>query len=121
MAFLVAVFLVSPALRAEPISPIKLAAIRPRMQQFVDEGTAAGVVTVVGSSKGIVHHEAVGFQNLESKQALAKDALFRIASMTKPITAIGIMQLQEEGKLSVEDPVEKHLPEFKGQIAASGL
>ena len=42
--------------------------------------------------------------------------MFRIASMTKPITAIGIMILQDEGKLSVEDPVEKHLPEFKGQM-----
>src|SRR5688572_27756000 len=111
-----ALFIAVPVLRAEPLSPSKLSAIRPRMQQFVDEGTAAGVVTVVGNSKGIVHHEAVGYQNLESKQPLSKDALFRIASMTKPITAIGIMQLQEEGRLSVEDPVEKHLPEFKGQM-----
>src|SRR5262245_23456751 len=94
----------------------KLSAIAPRIQQFVDEGTIAGAVTVVGNSLGIVHHEAVGLQNLETKRPLAKDALFRIASMTKPITAIGIMQLQEEGKLSVEDPVEKHLPEFKGQM-----
>ena len=94
----------------------KLSAIAPRMQQFVEEGTIAGAVTVVGNSKGIVHQEAVGFQNLETKQLLAKDALFRIASMTKPITAIGIMQLVEEGKLSVADPVEKHLPEFKGEM-----
>jgi CubicO group peptidase (beta-lactamase class C family) len=47
---------------------------------------------------------------------MTKDALFRIASMTKPITAIGIMILVDEGKLSVDDPVEKHLPEFKGQM-----
>ena len=94
----------------------KLAAIQPRMQQFVDEGTVAGAVTVVGNAQGIVHHEAVGFQSLESKQPMSKDSLFRIASMTKPITAIGIMILQDEGKLSVEDPVEKHLPEFKGQM-----
>jgi CubicO group peptidase (beta-lactamase class C family) len=93
----------------------KVAAIAPRMQQFVEEGTIAGAVTVVGNAQGIVHHEAVGFQNLESKQPMAKGSLFRIASMTKPITAIGIMQLQEDGKLSVEDPVEKYLPEFKGQ------
>lgn len=71
--------------------PAKLSAIRPRMQQFVDEGVAAGAVTVVGSAQGIVHHEAVGYQILETKQPLAKDALFRVASMTKPITAIGIM------------------------------
>jgi len=116
VAFSITVLLVSAALHAEPLSPQKLAAIAPRMQQFVEEGTVAGAVTVVGNSKGIVHHEAVGYQNLEAKQPLTKDSLFRIASMTKPITAIGIMQLQDEGKLSVEDPVEKHLPEFKGQL-----
>ncbi len=94
----------------------KLAAIAPRMQQFVEEGTVAGVVTVVGNSQGIVRLDAVGLRDLESKQPMPKDAMFRIASMTKPITAIGVMILQDEGKLSVEDPVEKHLPEFKGQM-----
>jgi CubicO group peptidase (beta-lactamase class C family) len=101
---------------AADFDPRKLALIAPRMQQFVEEGVIAGAVTVVGHAGGVVHHEAVGFQNLESKQPMAKDALFRIASMTKPITAIGIMQLQEQGLLSVDDPVEKHLPEFKGQM-----
>jgi CubicO group peptidase (beta-lactamase class C family) len=96
---------------AGEFDPAKLAAIAPRMQQFVDDGTVTGAVTVVGNSRGIAHLEAVGFQNLESKQAMPRDAVFRIASMTKPITAIGIMILQDEGKLSVLDPVEKHLPE----------
>jgi CubicO group peptidase (beta-lactamase class C family) len=94
----------------------KLEAIAPRMQQFVDDGIIAGAVTVVGNAQGIQQLDAVGFQNLESKQPMPKNAVFRIASMTKPITAIGIMILQDEGKLSVEDPVEKHLPEFKGQM-----
>lgn len=101
---------------AGTFDPQKLAAIAPRMQQFVDEGVVAGVVTVVGHSRGVVHHEAVGWQDLEARRPMAKDTLFRIASMTKPITAIGIMQLQEAGHLSVEDPVEKYLPEFKGQM-----
>jgi CubicO group peptidase (beta-lactamase class C family) len=101
---------------AADFDPQKLAAIAPRMQKFVNDGTIAGAVTVLGNAGGIVHHEAVGFQSLESKQPQGKDGLFRIASMTKPITAIGIMQLQEQGLLSVEDPVEKHLPEFKGQL-----
>jgi CubicO group peptidase (beta-lactamase class C family) len=103
--------------RTAELDPQKLSAIVPRMQQFVEEGTVAGVVTVVGNSKGIVHHEAVGFQNLEDKRPMPKDAMFRIASMTKPITAIGILQLQEAGKLSVEDEVAKHLPEFREQMA----
>jgi CubicO group peptidase (beta-lactamase class C family) len=108
--------LISSTLLGADFDSAKLVAIKPRMQQFVEEGAIAGAVTVVGNAQGIVHQEAVGFQNLETKQAMPKDALFRIASMTKPITAIGIMQLQEEGKLSVDDPVEKHLPEFKGQM-----
>ena len=101
---------------AADFDPAKLAAIGPRMQKFVDEGVIAGAVTVVGNAQGIQQLDAVGFQNLESKQPMPKDAVFRIASMTKPITAIGIMILQDEGKLSVDDPVEKHLPEFKGQM-----
>src|SRR5262249_17362773 len=58
----------------------------------------------------------------DKKQPMAKDALFRIASMTKPITAVGIMILVDEKKLSVDDPVEKHLPEFRGVMmkAAEG-
>ena len=98
----------------------KLGQIRERMQSFVDQKVIAGAVTCVGSKDGVAHLEAVGLQKIETKQPMPKDALFRIASMTKPITAIGIMILQEEGKLSVDDPVEKHLPEFRGQrIVAS--
>jgi CubicO group peptidase (beta-lactamase class C family) len=97
----------------------KLSAIRPAMQKFVERDQVAGVVTVVGTSKGIVHHEAVGSLTLEPKKEMSKDALFRIASMTKPITAIGIMILADEGKLGVEDPVEKYLPEFRGQMVVS--
>jgi len=94
----------------------KLDAIRAGMQRFVDEHQVAGAVTVVGGSKGIASLEAVGKQRLESKDPMPKDALFRIASMTKPITAAGILILVDAGKLSIEDPVEKHLPEFRGQL-----
>lgn len=97
----------------------KLATIRGKMQKFVDDAgpsQVSGMVIVVGSSQGIAYHEALGQQNIEAKQPMAKDSLFRIASMTKPITAMGIMILQDQGKLSVEDPVEKYLPEFKGQL-----
>jgi CubicO group peptidase (beta-lactamase class C family) len=86
------------------------------MQSFVDSQEIAGAVTVVGRKDGILNIEVVGSLNLDERQPMSKDALFRIASMTKPITAIGIMILAEEGKLSVEDPVEKHLPEFRGQM-----
>src|SRR5687768_16742739 len=97
----------------------KLAQIPKRMQKFVDEAgpqQVAGMVIVVGSSEGVAVHEALGQRTLESQEPMPKDALFRIASMTKPITAVAIMMLEQEGKLSVEDPVAKHLPEFKGQL-----
>lgn len=108
-----------PSFAAE-FDAAKLGKIRERMQSFVDQKVIAGAVTCVGSKDGVAQLEAVGLQKIETKQPMPKDALFRIASMTKPITAIGIMILQEEGKLSVDDPVEKHLPEFRGQrIVAS--
>ena len=103
-------------LRATEFDDTKLAEIRKAMQGYVDRNIISGAVTVVGSSKGIVHHEAVGSRDLEANKPMTKDTIFRVASMTKPITAIAIMILQDEGKLSVEDPVEKHLPEFKGQM-----
>lgn len=90
--------------------------IKPRMQKFVDDADIAGAVTVVGRKDGVIHHQAVGFRDLAAKDAMKPDALFRIASMTKPITAIGIMILVDEGKLSPDDDVEKYLPAFKGQM-----
>src|SRR5207249_6259834 len=111
----VVLFRVPCAFAGEP-DPAKLSVIHERMQKFVDQGQIAGAVTVVGTSRGIVSHEAVGSLTLDPNKEMPKDALFRIASMTKPITAIGIMILADEGKLSVEDPVEKYLPEFRGQM-----
>jgi CubicO group peptidase (beta-lactamase class C family) len=106
--------------RAADLDADRLAKIPTAMQSFVDRQDIAGAVTVVGRKGGVVSHDAVGQRSLESKQPMGKDALFRIASMTKPITAIGIMMLVDEGKLSVDDPVEKHLPEFRGQMLVAG-
>lgn len=113
---LLVVLVVCPTARPDNPDTAKLADVRTRMQVFVDQGDLAGVVTVVGRKSGIVSHEAIGSLRLDTQQSMPKDALFRIASMTKPITAIGIMILADEGKLTVEDPVEKHLPEFRGQM-----
>jgi CubicO group peptidase (beta-lactamase class C family) len=113
---LLVLFCLVPLLRAGDVDQAKLGEIHGRMQKFVDDGELAGAVTVVGRSSGVVHHDAVGVLTLESKEPMPKDALFRIASMTKPITSVGIMILVDEGKLNVDDQVEKHLPEFKGQM-----
>ena len=85
------------------------------MQHFVDQGQFAGAVTVVGRKEAILSFEAVGRLNIEKNAPMSKDAIFQIASMTKPITAIGIMQLQEAGKLNIDDLVAERLPEFQGQ------
>jgi Beta-lactamase len=71
----------------------KLAAIGPGMQKFVDQQEICGAVLVLGTSQGIVYHEAVGKRTLDSDQPMPKDAIFRIMSMTKPMTALGIMML----------------------------
>ena len=107
---------IPPSARAAELDGSKLALIRPAMQHFVDQHQVAGAVTAVGTAGGIVSLEAVGSLRLDPPTVMSRDALFRIASMTKPITATGIMILRDEGKLSVEDPVEKYLPEFRGQM-----
>lgn len=96
------------------------ARIRSRMQSFIDRKEISGAVTLVGRTDGIISVDAVGRRNIEADLPMRPDTLFRIASMTKPITAIGIMMLADEGKLAVDDPVEKHLPEFRGQMMVAG-
>lgn len=94
----------------------KLDLLRVAMQKYVDNKTVAGASVAIGSREGIVAAEALGSLNLEQKLPMPVDALFRIASMTKPVTAMAIMMLVDDGKLSVDDAVEKHLSEFKGQM-----
>src|SRR5258708_18859832 len=92
----------------------RLAKIPVRMKSFVDKGSIAGCVTLVSRHGAIVSLEAVGFTDLDHKKPMRTDAIFQIHSMTKPVTAAGIMLLIEQGKLALSDPVEKHLPEFRG-------
>jgi CubicO group peptidase (beta-lactamase class C family) len=108
--------LVPPFARGADPASGPLADIRARMTAFVDQGEIAGAVTVIGRRDAILDITAVGSQDLEKHRPMTKDAVFRIASMTKPVTAIGIMILVDEGKLSVDDAVEKYLPEFRGQL-----
>src|SRR5581483_4598392 len=92
--------------------------LKTALQRFVEDHTVAGAVAVVGSKSGVAQISSVGVQTVELNRPMPVDAVFRIASMTKPITALAIMQLQEIGRLDVNDPVEKHLPEFRGQMLA---
>lgn len=96
------------------LDPARLAQIPVRMKAFVDRGTVAGVVTLVARHGQIAALDAAGYTDIETKQSLRTDAIFQIHSMTKPVVAIAAMQLMEEGKLALTDPVENHLPEFRG-------
>jgi CubicO group peptidase (beta-lactamase class C family) len=90
--------------------------VRSSMQRFVDDGEIAGAVALVGDANGILAIETVGLAEVEGARPMRPDTLFRIASMTKPITGIAVMMLVEEGKLGLDDPVAKHLPDFNGQM-----
>ncbi len=107
--------LVLLALAARPAAA-QSEAVRAAMQPFVDSGDVSGLVTLIGNQDGVIDVQVLGLADLENKRPMRRDTIFRIASMTKPITALAVMQLVEQGKLSVEDPVEKLLPEFKGQL-----
>ena len=89
--------------------------MRVAMNGFVNDNVIAGSVTAVATKSDVLSLETTGYANLETKTTMPPNAMFWIASMTKPMAAVCVLQLQEAGKLSIEDPVEKHLPEFAGQ------
>ena len=82
------------------------------MQRYVDEGRVGGIVTLVARRGRLVHWNAVGFRDLESGDPLEPNDIFRIQSMTKPITSVAVMMLVEDGAVSLDDPVSRHLPAF---------
>src|SRR6478735_7121987 len=90
------------------------------MEQMVAKKEIAGAVTVVVSKDKVLHLESTGFANVEEKKPMKPDTIFWIASMTKPITGTAILMLQDEGKLQVNDPVAKYLPEFADLKTPSG-
>src|SRR6185503_13919100 len=80
----------------------------------------AGAVTVVVTKDRLLHLESTGFADVAAKRPMTPDTLFWIASMTKPVTGVAILMLQDEGKLRVGDPVAKYLPEFANLKTPSG-
>ncbi len=95
------------------MSSQRLLRIHQAIQRHIDAGDISGAVTLVARRGSIVHFEAHGLMDIESKQPMRTDAIFRIASMSKPITGVAVMMMMEEGKLRLNDPVSKFLPEFK--------
>ena len=82
------------------------------MQRYIDYRLVPGTVTLVARHGKVVHFEARGFMDIDSGKPMREDALFRIASMTKPITSVALMMLWEQGKFQLRDPVSKFIPAF---------
>lgn len=93
-----------------PAPPGPIAA---KIQPFVDHHTLAGAVLLVANKDKILDIEAVGYADLIARKPMATDSLFWIASQSKSMTAAALMMLVDEGRIDVDDPVEKYLPEFK--------
>jgi len=89
------------------------------LQELQDQGEFAGAVTLVVAPRGAIALEAFGLADLASQRPMRRDSVFWIASMTKPITAMGVLMLVEEGKLGLDDPVAKFLPAFRDQTLAT--
>lgn len=96
------------------LSSERLQRIHQTVQRHIDGHDISGAVTLVARKGRIAHFEAHGVLDLESKKPMVKDGLFWIASMSKPITGVAILMLLEEGKIRLNDPVSKFIPEFKG-------
>ena len=79
----------------------------------VEAKEISGAVTIVARRGRVVQYEAIGAADLDSKRPMTKETLFRLASSSKPITAVAVLMLMEEGKLKLTDPLSKYIPEFK--------
>ena len=100
------------------MSSARLERIGARMQWYIDQRLVPGTVTLVARKGKVVHFEARGQRWVEQNQQMTEDAIFRIASMTKPITSVALMMLFEEGKFQLNDPIAKWLPEFTNMQVA---
>jgi CubicO group peptidase (beta-lactamase class C family) len=109
----------SATLSASVVEPT-LPGIGPAMQEMIAKNEIAGAVTVVVTKDRVLHFETTGFADVATKRPMTSDTLFWIASMTKPVTGVAILMLQDEGKLTVADPVAKYLPEFAALKTPSG-
>jgi len=118
-------FAADPLPRAKPesvgMSSARLARITTALKADVDKGRMPGAVVAIARQGKLVYYEAVGFLDKDAGTPMPKDAIFSIASMTKPMTSVAILQLSEEGRLLISDPIGKHLPALADRRVAVGL
>lgn len=100
------------------LSSARLARIHEMVQRYIDAGDISGAVTLVARNGKIAHLEAQGVMDLASGQPMKTDTIFRIASMSKPVAAVAVLMLVEEGKIRLSDPVSRFIPGFEGQRVA---
>ena len=96
------------------LSTERLRRVHEAVQRHIDAHDISGAVTVVERRGRLVHFEAYGLADIESHRTMSRDNLFWIASMTKPVTAVAVLMLMEEGKIRLNDPVSRFIPEFRG-------
>ena len=96
----------------------RLARIHDAVQRHIDAKSLAGAVTMVVRNGRIAHLEAHGLIDIEANRPMPKDGIFRLASTSKPVTAVAVMMMVEEGKVRLTDPVSRFIPEFKGMKVA---
>jgi len=103
------------------MSSERLQRINQMIQRRIDAGEMSGAVAIVARKGKVVHLSAQGVMDIESKQPMTASTMFRIASMTKPVTSLAIMMMIEEGKVRLNDPVSRYIPEFRGMKVAVAL
>jgi len=95
------------------ISSERLQRLKSVMQDYVEQQKLAGLTSVVARKGKVVHYEHYGMRNIETGKPIQSDTIFRIYSMSKPITSTAVMILYEEGLFQLNDPISKYIPEFK--------
>lgn len=92
----------------------RLEAVAADLEGRIEAGKLSGAVVMVAQGGEVLMHKALGWQNVEDRVPMRTDTIFRIFSMTKPVTGTALMMLHDEGRFELDDPVEKHLPELAG-------
>ena len=98
--------------RSTGFSPERLTRVSKLLQGYVDRGDIAGIIARVGRRGQIAYHERFGWMDREARKPMRDDAIFMIASMTKPVTAVAAMMLYEEGRFDLNTPIKKFIPAF---------
>ncbi|MCJ7630706.1 MAG: beta-lactamase family protein, partial [Longimicrobiales bacterium] len=94
------------------MSSERLTRLHNAMQGLVDDGRLAGITTIIARHGQIADFQTYGYRDIEADDPMAGDDIFRIYSMSKPITGVALMMLYEEGRFRLSDPVRRYIPEF---------